>query len=246
MKTLSAKVVRDSMKNCTRCNREKEISQFRSAKGYKDNLSSWCRNCETDYQKTRRANKIINVTVTSKICSICKVEKVSGEFSKSKTTRDGLDPRCKNCYRDITRERRGGLNPETVERRELRANNQFKCYSCEKIFFFYSKSSRRDPICRDCRNAKSRLLPYNPLKRREEYLRNPEKHRLDRVKRRGRLKNATGATTKQKLKEKFDYFGNRCVYCGTGENLSIEHLIPLSRNGTNWTSNLAPSCLSCN
>lgn len=46
--------------------------------------------------------------------------------------------------------------------------------------------------------------------------------------------------------DKFQYHGNACIYCGSSENLEIEHRIPVSRGGTNMLANLAPACRSCN
>ncbi|UBM57285.1 HNH endonuclease [Marinilongibacter aquaticus] len=40
--------------------------------------------------------------------------------------------------------------------------------------------------------------------------------------------------------------GNRCVYCGTNRNLTLDHVIPKSRGGkTNW-DNLVSACKHCN
>lgn len=38
----------------------------------------------------------------------------------------------------------------------------------------------------------------------------------------------------------------RCTYCGGGENLSFDHLIPVSHGGPNIASNLVPACRTCN
>lgn len=40
--------------------------------------------------------------------------------------------------------------------------------------------------------------------------------------------------------------GDVCRYCGTDEDLTIEHLIPRSRGGTDAQSNLGVSCRTCN
>lgn len=38
----------------------------------------------------------------------------------------------------------------------------------------------------------------------------------------------------------------RCAYCGEGGRLTIDHLVPLSRGGSDGIENLIPACLSCN
>ncbi len=47
------------------------------------------------------------------------------------------------------------------------------------------------------------------------------------------------------LKEKFDKLGNKCIICGN-KNITIDHIIPVSRGGTNDIDNLQPLCKSCN
>lgn len=43
------------------------------------------------------------------------------------------------------------------------------------------------------------------------------------------------------------YFNNQCSYCGmsSGE-LEQEHIVPLSKNGSNTATNVIPACRSCN
>lgn len=40
--------------------------------------------------------------------------------------------------------------------------------------------------------------------------------------------------------------GNRCVYCGGSENLTIDHVIPKSRGGQHTWDNLVTACMKCN
>lgn len=40
--------------------------------------------------------------------------------------------------------------------------------------------------------------------------------------------------------------GNTCVYCGSKNELHCDHIIPISKGGTNNISNLNTSCRECN
>lgn len=40
--------------------------------------------------------------------------------------------------------------------------------------------------------------------------------------------------------------GYQCVYCGSHRNLTLDHVIPKSRGGTNEWTNLVTSCQKCN
>lgn len=44
----------------------------------------------------------------------------------------------------------------------------------------------------------------------------------------------------------FQSFKNQCVYCGTKENLTADHVIPIAKGGYDALSNILPCCLSCN
>lgn len=40
--------------------------------------------------------------------------------------------------------------------------------------------------------------------------------------------------------------GMCCVYCGSGYNLSLDHVVPRAKGGSNRPSNLLTACLACN
>jgi hypothetical protein len=40
--------------------------------------------------------------------------------------------------------------------------------------------------------------------------------------------------------------GHKCVYCGANKNLTIDHVLPKSRGGTNRWTNLVTCCGTCN
>jgi len=44
---------------------------------------------------------------------------------------------------------------------------------------------------------------------------------------------------------RWNYFGGRCWMCFAVAR-EFDHVIPLSRGGTNWPSNLRPACAPCN
>lgn len=48
-------------------------------------------------------------------------------------------------------------------------------------------------------------------------------------------------------KEIFERDGYRCTYCGTSDGpFECDHIVPVSRGGTNDNSNLTTACVSCN
>jgi 5-methylcytosine-specific restriction endonuclease McrA len=52
--------------------------------------------------------------------------------------------------------------------------------------------------------------------------------------------------TPEKLEARCALYGYRCAYCGSERAREIDHVIPLSRGGTHFPSNLVPACRRCN
>lgn len=48
---------------------------------------------------------------------------------------------------------------------------------------------------------------------------------------------------KQSIKDKWDY---KCAYCGSDENLTLDHIISKSRGGHNKITNVLCACKNCN
>ena len=45
------------------------------------------------------------------------------------------------------------------------------------------------------------------------------------------------------IREKWKY---KCAYCGSGKELTIDHVVPRSKGGTDFTKNVVCCCHSCN
>jgi hypothetical protein len=48
---------------------------------------------------------------------------------------------------------------------------------------------------------------------------------------------------KREIREKWEH---QCAYCGSEENLTIDHIIPQSKGGSDFTKNVVCCCHSCN
>ncbi len=64
--------------------------------------------------------------------------------------------------------------------------------------------------------------------------------------RRARLREARGSFTTLEWKALCVSFKHRCPMCGRKRKLTVDHIIPLSKGGSGFISNIQPLCQSCN
>ncbi len=60
-----------------------------------------------------------------------------------------------------------------------------------------------------------------------------------------RQRSMLGKFTSEQLMARFAFYGGRCWICGKPAT-TIDHVIPISKGGTNWPANLRPACRTCN
>lgn len=180
-----------------------------------------------------------------KNCYVCKTDKTSDEFGKNRRYADGLQRICKLCW--------------TARSAIYRAQNIDAVRAIERTS--KKKHWDADPMIRENnrrykKKNRSQLRDYE----RERYRRDPEYYRtamrrwrannpeacyVQDVKKRTRRSQAKGTATEKQVRDRMAYWGFRCWACA-GVMESVDHVIPLSRGGTNWPANLRPCCLSCN
>jgi 5-methylcytosine-specific restriction endonuclease McrA len=159
-----------------------------------------------------------------KTCSKCNETKPLDRFSKNKRSKDGLQVHCKACaaaWRAANRERKAATNAAwyVANRERMAAANAA----------WYAANRERKAATVAAWHAD-----------------NPDKVKAIQQRRRARKADAAGTFTSEQWLARLAYHENKCVYCGSREDLQIEHQIPLARGGTNWASNLVPACRSCN
>jgi 5-methylcytosine-specific restriction endonuclease McrA len=65
--------------------------------------------------------------------------------------------------------------------------------------------------------------------------------------RRSRIRRQGGRAVRltfSQVEDRIGYYGGRCWICGKGTD-AMGHVIPVSRGGGGWASNLRPTCTSC-
>jgi len=173
---------------------------------------------------------MVEITENIKICSVCHEHKPKTEFHKNKNTKDGLTVTCKPCA--ISRSSRWQKeNPERVT---------------EVQKMIYRKNPKKTKISSKKRNKTYYQKHTDAQKQRtKEYRqRHPERHREQQARRRSRKKQAGIYLILEK--ELKALLSRCCVNCGTNENITLDHIVPISRGGRHSVGNLQPLCLSCN
>lgn len=64
--------------------------------------------------------------------------------------------------------------------------------------------------------------------------------------RRARKSGAAGDYTAQEWAELKHKYGNVCLCCGQKKPLCADHIVPLSKGGESFISNIQPLCRPCN
>lgn len=75
----------------------------------------------------------------------------------------------------------------------------------------------------------------------------PEKYRAMDCVGKARRRAATGHFTAEQWIQMKALYGYRCVYCGKKfQALTMDHVVPLSKDGSHTWENIVPACRSCN
>ena len=178
------------MKRCSKCEKEKALSDFPLRKSSRDGHHGWCRPCyRSYYTKAMRRWREKNPE------RALELQRKTYELNREAINARGREWRAKNRDRvnRLARERRK-KNPEAF--REAYERWRQKNYEAEKI-----RVATRRALCKDT----------------------PE------------LRIFIG----QLLSEP-------CAYCGALDNITIDHVMPLSRGGKHEPANLVAACYSCN
>ncbi len=218
--------VPDGMKKCGKCLGAKPATlEFFTSNGV-GKLKAVCKACK---KKPPRHPPIPD---GERWCALCKKSYPATfeYFSKHKGSKLGLAARCRECSKRVTLEWRE-QNPERASKAGMRwhANNRQS-----------ANLQRRE----------RRLLNLGREKATQKVYR--EKNQLSiRVANRNykaRKKQAEGSFTALEWQAKLELYKGRCHWCskkikGTPH---ADHLIPITRGGSNYISNIVPSCSFCN
>ena len=205
----------------------------------------------------------------TKVCGKCNSELAKDKFSKDKSTKDGLDRKCKNCHKKYLEENKEAIAKQRKQHyeknRERIINDKRQYYHGNKGVLLEQKRQyyldNRVTILEDKKQYKEdhveAITKYQARYRKDnkeactEYHKEYSKCHLNESRIHGQKRKArkhmllSTLTIKQWESIKL-YFNNACCYCGKESPLAQEHFIPIVKLGSYDHNNIIPACKSCN
>lgn len=178
------------------------------------------------------------------ICTRCKQDKTPEEMGKNKNRKSGIDIYCKGCKRQMSQAQRDlDIERNRAYQKQWAENNK------EKVLQSKRESYRR---------RSDSIREYNNQYRIENHERRLEIERASRSRNKEKwrpAKNSRQSARNRVLaedkylileRELRKIYSDPCFMCGSTENQSLDHIIPLSRSGTHSVGNIMTLCSSCN
>ena len=183
----------------------------------------------------------------NKVCSKCGIEKpATPEFFHRDSTRpSGFHPHCKLC---VAQKHRVYYAANRERKREhhaaYRAANRGKMQKNSRVYYAANRENRREYHAAYRATNRENRREYSAAYRAA----NPFAVRAASAIRRARKRQATGSYTKGDTQEQYKRQKGKCYYCQTkvGDTYHVDHVVPLSRGGTNGVENIVIACPSCN
>lgn len=179
----------------------------------------------------------------TKFCPRCKETKPRTEFYKRKDRRDGLVAYCKpcTCAKTVACARK---NPEKARLRtaKWRKNNPTRERAIRKKYYDNNKEKRAQAT----RKWRAKNVEHLREYERQRRLKDPDGIEAKNAAYFARLKAAEGSFTPKEWQQLCEKYAHCCAYCGKHTRLTRHHVVPLIRGGSNFISNIAPACRSCN
>lgn len=184
----------------------------------------------------------INAELTlmgTKQCSKCKEVKSLDEFYRQGVSKDGLHPWCKQCVKEYSHKRHAD-NPEYSRQYYMNLSKEKKEYYAQRA------AQRRANRTEEEKEHDAQRQADNSDYCHQYRIDNADKYRIYEANRRASSVTAEGAFTDEQFAALCEQYDNRCLCCGEIKKLTVDHIVPLSKGGSNDIDNIQPLCQSCN
>lgn len=240
--------VPDGYKRCPGCKQElpQTTEYFYGCKSRPDGVAVYCKICQHTRQLVTyaRAKERQNTPPETMTCSRCHQTKPATLqfFTMNPLCRYGLNTVCKTCMNA----RQGEIHHRNADSMRIKWRGY---YRSSRLSYQLRYQTQRMRILAQ-QHAFFATHPEEVRTWKRRYAHSARGREVGRVKeqRRRAYKRAThGTYTLQEIEQQRRRQHNTCYYCKCKlKKYHIEHVVPLSRHGTNDISNLVLSCPTCN
>jgi 5-methylcytosine-specific restriction endonuclease McrA len=196
-----------------------------------------------------------------KVCKGCGLEKLPTEFYAAARNLDGRMGKCKSCVKSRVRENRRNRKEQYAEYERSRANLPHRIEARRKYheehkarIAEYKKAwtgangARSTAYKRANYEQNLEEVIARSTEWAESSLEKVRQFKANNRRKRRAAKNAgRGSFTAKEFEELCERYGNKCLSCGSmGVVLEADHVVPLTRGGSDDISNIQPLCGTCN
>jgi 5-methylcytosine-specific restriction endonuclease McrA len=205
-------------KKCARCGKIKPFWDYYKYSRNKDGLHSYCKQCNSEYEKQRYKEKTSTVKAANKRWAQANPEKCRERVKRYSAT-----------------------HPE--KKREYREKHLERERETHQVWYRDNKDKVKERTRQYREGNKERLQAAANQWRKDH----PENYKATTHKRLSRIKGSGGVITAKEWRELCEKYGNKCLCCGRDDvKLTLDHVIPIAMGGLNVISNAQPLCQSCN
>lgn len=241
---------------CRGCGSWKSADNFYPFSEGVNGLYPTCRRCESEKRKAKsiiKAKKAEEIRESKKIqllslggqeCNKCGEFKSFTEFYEKSSNITGYRKQCKDCTGQYYRKPHYRDNREIVikKMREYRKANREEINKRQRGYRTDNPEKfRQNDSASYLRNRDKKIgraTKYQAL--------HPEMVKVVQMKRRAQKNKCQGSFTYQEWIELCQKYGNKCIRCGNEVKLTVDHVVPLSKGGSNDINNIQPLCKHCN
>lgn len=224
------------LKRCAKCSETKLTTEFPKASNRRDGLYPYCKVCKNTDDRQRRIANGDEVRAKQRESARRRGDKVREQKRISYARhRDKSIPKFREYY---------ARNREKILDQMREAYRRDPTKSKE-----HSRTYRQNHLDRlrlyGYRHYRVNKPRYQELSRAWHKAHPGYAHRSWEI-RRARKRQAPGTHTIAEWRRLCTWFGQVCLCCGASGPLTKDHVVPLSRGGSDYIANLQPLCRSCN